>query len=73
MDVRSFNSENKSVKNIEGELICAKPFPSMPLSFWEDKDDKKYFESYFNEFPDVWCALVRVASDVDLGARIWKT
>ena len=54
MDVRSFNSENKSVKNIEGELICAKPFPSMPLSFWGDKDDKKYFESYFNKFPDVW-------------------
>ena len=54
MDVRSFNSENKSVKNIEGELICAKPFPSMPISFWGDKDDKKYFESYFNKFPDVW-------------------
>ena len=54
MDVRSFNSENKSVKDIEGELICAKPFPSMPLSFWGDKDDKKYFESYFNKFPDVW-------------------
>jgi len=54
MDVRSYNSENKSVKDIEGELICAKPFPSMPLSFWGDKDDKKYFESYFNKFPDVW-------------------
>ena len=54
MDVRSFNSANKSVKDIEGELICAKPFPSMPLSFWGDKDDKKYFESYFNKFPDVW-------------------
>ena len=54
MDVRSFNSENKSVKNIEGELICAKPFPSMPISFWGDKDNKKYFESYFNKFPDVW-------------------
>ena len=26
----------------------------MPLSFWGDKDDKKYFESYFNKFPDVW-------------------
>ena len=31
MDVRSFNSENKSVKNVEGELICAKPFPSMTI------------------------------------------
>ena len=26
----------------------------MPLSFWEDKNNKKYFESYFNKFPDVW-------------------
>tara|TARA_X000000950_G_scaffold43112_1_gene48202 strand:- start:30050 stop:31996 length:1947 start_codon:yes stop_codon:yes gene_type:complete len=54
MDVQSLNSKNKSVKNMEGELICAKPFPSMPISFWKDKDDKKYFESYFNKFPNVW-------------------
>jgi acetoacetyl-CoA synthetase len=42
----------------KGELVCAKPFPSMPLGFLVDgsleKGVQKYFEAYFAQFPNVW-------------------
>ena len=31
-----------------------KPFPSMPVKFWNDVDDKKYRASYFEKFNNVW-------------------
>ena len=47
MDVDSYNLEGKSIKNQKGELVCKSPFPSMPISFWNDKGSKKYYQSYF--------------------------
>ncbi|MFM7495544.1 MAG: acetoacetate--CoA ligase [Candidatus Nanopelagicus sp.] len=38
----------------KGELVCTKPFPSMPLGFWNDQDKRKYHSSYFEKFPNVW-------------------
>lgn len=38
-----------------GELVCTKPFPSMPVSFWNDTDGAKYRAAYFERFPNVWC------------------
>jgi len=42
----------------KGELVCTKPFPSMPLGFLVDgsleRGAQKYFESYFAQFPNVW-------------------
>jgi acetoacetyl-CoA synthetase len=42
----------------KGELVCTKPFPSMPLGFLVDgsleKGVQKYFEAYFAQFPNVW-------------------
>ena len=37
-----------------GELVVTRPFPSMPLYFWNDADGRRYHESYFDTFPDVW-------------------
>lgn len=37
-----------------GELVCAVPFPSMPIRFWNDPDGSKYREAYFTFFPGVW-------------------
>jgi len=37
-----------------GELVCTAPMPSMPLRFWNDPDDRRYRESYFDVFPGVW-------------------
>lgn len=38
----------------KGELVCTKPFPSMPLGFWNDQDRRKYHSAYFEKFPNVW-------------------
>ena len=39
----------------KGELVCTKPFTSMPVMFWNDPDGKKYHAAYFERFPNVWC------------------
>ncbi|NWG31026.1 MAG: acetoacetate--CoA ligase [Rhodocyclaceae bacterium] len=41
--------------NEKGELVCTKPFPSMPVGFWNDPDGKKYRAAYFERFPGIWC------------------
>ena len=33
-----------------GELVCTKPFPSMPTHFWDDDDGIKYTKAYFAMF-----------------------
>ncbi|KAL7274949.1 hypothetical protein RUND412_002125 [Rhizina undulata] len=37
-----------------GELVCTKVFPTMPVCFWGEGGDKKYFDSYFAKFDNVW-------------------
>ena len=54
LNVDIFNDKGKSIVKKKGELICKNPFPSMPLKFWNDKNDKKYKNAYFNRFPNVW-------------------
>ena len=54
MDVHSFNEFGESVKNEKGELVCTSAFPSMPIYFWNDEDDKKYMDAYFSVYPDCW-------------------
>jgi len=39
---------------VKGELVCTKPFPSMPVMFWNDPDGAKYRAAYFERFPGVW-------------------
>ena len=38
----------------QGELVCEKPFPAMPIGFYNDKNNEKYISSYFNTFNNVW-------------------
>ena len=38
----------------KGELVCTRPFPSMPIMFWNDPDGRKYRAAYFERFPGVW-------------------
>ena len=38
-----------------GELVCTKPFPSMPVSFWNDPKGERYQKAYFDRFPNIWC------------------
>ena len=54
MDVDIFNEKGFSIQNKKGELVCKKPFPSMPIKFWNDKGDKKYKAAYFEKYKNVW-------------------
>jgi acetoacetyl-CoA synthetase len=54
MKVEVFNKKGELVQGQKGELVCSAPFPSMPICFWNDPDQKKYHEAYFEKFPDVW-------------------
>ena len=53
MDVHVFNGEGNSILNKQGELVCLKSFPTMPIKFWND-DGEKYHEAYFNRYKNVW-------------------
>ncbi|MFO0940761.1 MAG: acetoacetate--CoA ligase [Pirellulales bacterium] len=55
MDVRVFNELGNSVVDQPGELVCASPFPSIPIQFWNDEEGQKYQRAYFDRFPNVWC------------------
>lgn len=55
MDVHVYDENAKSLKNDKGELVCIKSFPSMPLFFWNDNNNEKYHEAYFNKYENVWC------------------
>jgi len=54
MDIRVFNENGNSILNSKGELVCINPFPSMPLKFWNDKNDKKFKKAYFNRYKNIW-------------------
>ena len=54
LNVDILNDKGKSIKNSKGELVCKNPFPTMPLKFWNDKNDNKFKDAYFNRFPNTW-------------------
>lgn len=54
MAVEIFNSDGQAVVGEQGELVCSKAFPSMPVCFWNDPGDHKYHAAYFETYPGVW-------------------
>jgi len=54
MAVEIFNDDGQTVKQEKGELVCTKPFPCMPIYFWDDKDGRKYHDAYFDQFENIW-------------------
>ena len=55
MAVDVWDDDGRPVRGEKGELVCAKPFPVMPIGFWNDADGSKYHAAYFDRFPNVWC------------------
>ncbi len=55
MSVEVWNESGLQVKEQKGELVCTKTFPSKPIMFWDDKGRRKYANSYFSRYPNVWC------------------
>lgn len=55
LDMAVFDSEGKALSGAAaGDLVCRLSFPSMPVSFWNDPEHKKYHAAYFDVFPNVW-------------------
>ena len=52
--IEVWDDNGKEIKNKMGELVLSKPFISMPLCFWDDKNQEKYKKSYFSKFNKVW-------------------
>ncbi|MBI4030911.1 MAG: acetoacetate--CoA ligase [Proteobacteria bacterium] len=54
MDVDVFDESGRSASSGAGELVCKKPFPSMPVAFWNDPDGSKYHDAYFGVYKNIW-------------------
>ena len=55
IDVDIFDETGKTIsKNLKGELVVKKPFPTMPLKFWNDPGDKKFKNAYFSKYKNIW-------------------
>ncbi len=54
MAVEVFDDAGKPVSGERGELVCTKPFPCMPVAFWNDPDGARYRGAYFERFPGIW-------------------
>ncbi|MGD9861406.1 MAG: acetoacetate--CoA ligase [Marinobacterium sp.] len=54
MAVEIFDDNGKPVRGEKGELVCTRPFPSMPIGFWNDEHGQKYHDAYFGQFDNIW-------------------
>ena len=54
MSVEVFDPEGRPIREAEGELVCTRPFPSMPVGFWNDPQGAKYQAAYFSQYSGVW-------------------
>jgi len=55
MDVQVYDDDGKPVRGEKGELVCCKPFPCMPVMFWNDDDGARYKGAYFEKYDNIWC------------------
>ena len=54
MSVKSYDGRGNHKFLQKGELVCDKAFPSMPICFWKDEDNKKYLGAYFKDYNKKW-------------------
>ncbi len=69
--VAAFDDAGKPVNDEVGELVCTKPMPSMPVFFWDDEDDVRYRDSYFDVWPGIWRHGDWIKITPDGGATIY--
>jgi len=53
--VEVFDESGKAIVGEKGELVCTRPFPCMPVEFWNDPSGARYHAAYFERFPGIWC------------------
>lgn len=72
MAIESFSPVGKlNPPDEEGELVCVKPFPCMPIGFWplpgfgNDENvsaaQARFQKAYFSEYEGVWCEFFIVS------------
>ena len=54
MAVDSFDESGNPLVGEQGELVCTAPWPTLPISFWNDPDGSRYRAAYFEQYPGVW-------------------
>jgi acetoacetyl-CoA synthetase len=54
MKVEVFDPDGNALHDEPGELVCTKPFPSLPIGFWNDPEGTRYRAAYFERYPGVW-------------------
>jgi acetoacetyl-CoA synthetase len=54
MAVEVFDDDGNSVIGEKGELVCTRPFPPMPIGFWDDEGGARYRAAYFERYPNIW-------------------
>jgi acetoacetyl-CoA synthetase len=50
----AFDEDGNELIDEVGELVVTEPMPSMPLFLWDDQDNNRYLESYFDLYPGIW-------------------
>ena len=54
MAVDVTDDTGRPVRGEAGELVCTRPFPSMPVGFWNDPEGRAYRAAYFDQIPGIW-------------------
>ena len=55
IEIDIYDQRGNSIFNDEkGELVVKKPFPSMPIMFWNDPDESKIRSAYFEKYNNIW-------------------
>jgi acetoacetyl-CoA synthetase len=54
MAVEVVDAPGRPIVDLQGELTCAAPFPSVPLGFLDDADGRRFHRAYFERFPGRW-------------------
>ena len=55
IDIDIYDDKGKKVlKNKKGELVIKKPFPTMPIKFWNDPGNQKFKKAYFSKYKNIW-------------------
>jgi acetoacetyl-CoA synthetase len=54
VDVQAWDEEGRELHDEVGELVVTQPMPNMPVGFWNDPDDARYIDAYYDTYPGVW-------------------
>jgi acetoacetyl-CoA synthetase len=49
-----WDDAGRPLRGAAGELVCTRPFPSMPVAFWDDADRSRYRAAYFDFYEGAW-------------------